>query len=450
MSRIEAVHFPTDTSPGQMFGAWATLLARFGYEFGEILDHLMTKADGPDWMQLVVAQRTAQDPKGRLYKADLHDITFVLGEPVKQDSLIRKVLPADLAWVPLFNRVRHHRNDWMHRTVDWSLDQLELSVEALDSLVRLVSPQMPVASDVSAMFVRLFDLRASGGAIPDPQVEEMKQLLDGAQQQADAARSKVTQLLSEMEKLAGAAAAGDAALLALRDQLRQAEADAADAREEFERLRREVEARGESRRRSRIQPPPDLKPGDAWTLPRGERRMYLQKQPAVGLFDVDKSAFVGGEFELAAKAAAARWLRVMPLGGDIWVTDTWHAAGMVGLTLTYLGRLDRDYEQVEAVGAPIVSALTAHSYTLTGDGQILAEDGTSLSDVIGVDAAAAVVAGLAEGTIAAREAGEESTSGEVDLRVTYDGVVAAPFGEQDRGYVGRVTAEGWFPGHLRE
>lgn len=337
----------------------------------------------------------------------------------------------------------------MHRTVDWSIDQLELSVEALDSLVKLVSPQMPVATDVSAMFVRLFELRENGGSIPDPQVEEMKQLLDGAQQQADAARAKASQLLSEMEKLAGVAAAGDEALLALRDQLRHAEAAAADARSEFERLRREVEARGESRRRSRIQPPPDLQPGDPWTLPRGERRMYLQKQPAVGLFDVDNGAFVGGEFERAAKAAAARWLRVMPLGGNIWVTDTWHAAGMVGLTLTYLGRLDQDYEQVEAVGAPIVSALTPHSYTLTGDGQILAEDGSSLSGAIGVEAAAAVVAGFADSAVAAREASGESASGEIDLRVTFDGIVAAPFGDQGRGYAGRVTADDWFPGHLK-
>ncbi len=449
------IYHPTEQTPGQMVGAWSTALGAAAAELGAVFDAFLKDRIGPDWRPALENVRAERERKPN-YSINVRDPQWVFSEAKKPNSPLHPAMRP--GWSRSFGDVIECRNDWYHYNHQWTLDELVNSIEALYRATRLW-PELRVNDAVKALHVHLGRLREQR-VLPGPREKELRNLLADQARRAEETQAELGGQLDSLRRIV-AEQAGNAELQdLLRGQIAENEERARVAEEQSRMLERRL---AELEREAANQADPDsllpitIRPGDKWPddVPHGRRVMKLMARPVDQIFDPAKGDFITSELGDVARAAATRWHEVMPLGGEIHVTDGWNSAGRVNGVWTYLGRLDDPGEQDRTLGAAISDFLVPRSYALLTSEVVDLRSDVRLTDVrpetaeLTIERLESAVADARARQLLERE---EITDGEEDstgLRITVNGHVVATFGE-DRGYLATVTPDEWFPGHLRE
>ncbi|EPR75389.1 hypothetical protein ADILRU_2345 [Leifsonia rubra CMS 76R] len=140
------VHLPTSTEPGQVLGAYYSLMRALGIELGSRYDDYCSKAIGPDWFAALCKNRAEQ----KLGPAELFDPSFVLKEPLwHPDSPTRKCLPSGGQFYNLVEDTIHLRNSWAHHAVEPTVESLADAAKLIHELASKAN--LKVGAAASAM-----------------------------------------------------------------------------------------------------------------------------------------------------------------------------------------------------------------------------------------------------------------------------------------------------------
>ena len=435
----DPLFLPTDQSPGQMMGAWSTALAIAAYDIGVRIDAVCKARIGPNWARALEDARFQED---RRYRVNIVDPSWVFSEPTKPNSPIAAILP-DGAPV-LFKKVNRRRNDWFHKNSPWDLDELDASVEILQDAVRL-TPEIRAFKELNELAGHLFELRQHK-RLPSEEERQLREILEQERAALDEANQRLGQALEDLRNRQDGTEDNEVERQ-LEEQVRMAQDRAKELEERVRQLERTT------------QPDPDdmlpisLRPGDPWPadVPMGTRRLRLLRAPQRDIIDPESGEFLSTAMGDSARAAADRWLTVMPLGGDIHVTKAWNSAGLVFGRMTYLGRLDEQPEQERVVGAPVMEFLLPRSYIYTGTDVLESGNEVPLSEYLGSTGCSAVVARLSAAITEAKSQGlfddddlADVNNRALELRASLSGHLVTSMGE-DRGYLTTVSADEWFP-----
>lgn len=446
------LHQPNEQPPGNMIGAWAVILAAAAFDIGTRVEALLNAKFGPAWAPLLEDFRRKTE---KAYRVNVLDPAWVFSEPNKERSPVPEFLPHGFS--ATFRKVHRRRNDWFHRNSPWSLDELEDSLDVLEDATRLM-PELKVNQEIGKLRGHLFELRQAR-VLPSQSELDVRAVLSEERANLAEARQQQRHLQQQLSDALGQRGGDERLqeLLAaqLAEQKRLAEEAERQARDLAKRLRK-IEEDAATLADPDALLPLTMRPGDPWPedVPVGRRTMNLLPAPMVGIFDRARGALVVDELGEVGRKAAQRWHKVMPLGGEIHVTDGWNTAGLVGGRMTYLGRLDEDAEQARIVGASVLDFLTPKSYLLTPQdvldrrlGIPLTRSGAENSEAVIRRISAAIAQARAEELFTDDDL-DAIEAGDVELRVSKGGHVVTSFGES-RGYLTTVTANEWFPGHLR-
>lgn len=448
----EKIFFPFDRSPGQMMAAWSTALAAAAIEIGLTVKARLD-SENPKWVSMLEDRRR---DFVKHYRVDIQDPSWVFTEPRYRESPVARLLGAKSGYD--FGKVSQRRNDWFHRNAPWNLDELTHAIRDLQVACAYL-PELPVNAELKELMRTIAALHKHN-ALPSPNERALRDLAEQSRDALEQARGELQEMQQRLRVLVARTAEGADLAALVEQEIAQARARAADAEQEAENLQLRLQEMEEQRGTSADPDdllPTDIRPGDAWPsdVPLGRRRMRLHRAPQQAIWDVAEGVFAHEIVGDRARLAAARWQVVMPLGGDIWVTEGWHSAGSVNGRTTYLGRLDEPPEQDEVVGATIQGFLVPQTYRVSGRDVMDDTSQELLSSRIGIDAALEVTASILEALRTARDAGLMDEEGlEVDdemrvLRLTVDGHVAASMAGE-LGYLVTIGSGDWFPGVMRD
>lgn len=317
---------PDSLNLGQLAAAMSIFIKATAWEIGERFHAILGHRYGEDWLvQTYGAYHTPQ----------LHDPDFVF-QLHPRDSILWEALPpfsVDLQ--ERFRRARVTRNRWEHET---ALQTMNSFLNGVDQINRLAQPLGLKTKEYAPDLIdRIRTLQRAGGVLP---ASDLELALEREREAAEEARREAQ---DAAEKAAAAAAAAEekgAAAAEAQEAREKALAAAAAAQAEIERLEAELQAAAASSRRAVTEPADDLQPGAPWgDLPLGVRVLTLKKN-MVDLMDTPTQTLLSQQIGAPAREAARRWLEFMPAGGRVHLTPAGHAAGQVGGSYVYLGRLD--------------------------------------------------------------------------------------------------------------
>lgn len=313
------VLLPESLILGQLSAAMGSFIKGTAWEIGERFDLLLTPLYGSDWLTKNF---------GGQYTPNLHDPDFVLDWHPEHSILWKALPPYSPDLKSRFGKARLTRNRWEHETAKQNMNSF---LNGVDQLRRLAdSLQLDTASYAPLLVKRIGVLQKAGGVLP-PTVAELE--IQRQKEMAEEALSAANAAVAQAEAL-GAQMAEAQELKA--EALRRA----AEAEAEVEALERRLLEAGKLSRQSLTEPADDLEPGSMWgEIPLGARVLTL-KANMVDLMDLTTQTLLSQQIGDVAIDAARRWLKFMPRGGRVHLTPAGHAAGQVGSSYVYLGRID--------------------------------------------------------------------------------------------------------------
>lgn len=430
---------PRDRTLGQLSASMDSLIKKLCWDLGERYDAVLRNKPqyGTDWLAKLSAYRN----KGQQH---LHDPSFVLAEAERYpNSPVWQALPPRTPkLVGLLRRARMTRNYWQHRAVKQDFGTYKQGVLHYRALAEALGFS-DIVLDTDALLERIEAIKEHGRVFsgPGPSViAEMEARLAHEQ-------DKVQQAQARLEAQQAQVAAGAEITEQLQEQLNLQKEALVAAQDSAAALRAQIYEMMQVQRLKAVEPAAHLSPGDEWQGDLGSRVLLLKKHMR-NLVDPDRKVMLSDEVGQVAKDAATRWLKFMPQGGRVHLTEGGNAAGAVAGRYIYLGPLDLLTDEAEAreyTSNPEFAASlsrrsrTAHmlrfNYEITADGDDVFQYGTDrlLSSVLGVTDARQVA---------------EQLCGDIDplvvFRVMSDGtVVISRDGQMQR--VATVDLEYWFP-----
>jgi hypothetical protein len=434
MTLDDTAGLPEADTPAEVLGTIHYVLHALGRELGERYDAALSPID-PNWVQAL----------GRIrhQTINLYDPHFTLVEPLRHpDSPTRTCLPTGGAFYNLLDDTLRVRNAWSHHEISTlDLATLKSSVAIIHELA--TAAEMRLGALCSHIKKRINAIAAGTYPPAGTAPATVEQDLDALLSELEQARAREAALVEEvnaagvlLEEAADAGQALDAKeaeLATIHERLRQALAD-----------KEQLEFMVEGLAENAAKPEPvddqpgtswvDVSPGHLWPVDVPTRRLtFMTLQP--DLFDETTRSRASEEFGPDCHTTIAQWKTQLPPNTVIFLTPAGQAVTYVRGSAIYLGSLTPPPEQ--APPSSLGGFFVPHTYTLRISGAV--EDRESDDTLAAVNPAHAASVGgrlLTAAPMGGR------------LRVTTDGQVA----RSTRGgwsTIATVTADEWFPGHLR-
>ena len=311
---------------GQLVASLGSFIKATAWEIGQRFDDVIAANHGANWLI---------ETYGDYRPPNLHDPDFVFDRHPRDSILWEALPPYSPDLVERFSRARWTRNRWEHEAAKQNISTF---INGIDQIKRLADPLGLQSRHYAPKLIeRTKLLQMAGGVLPPSDVEleleRQKEAAEEARRNAEEALTTLIAAEAEAEAMGEKAAAAAAAKQEALVRAGQAEA-------EIERLELALREAGRQSRQSVLEPADDLVPGQPWgDIPLGVRVLTL-KANMVDFLDQATQTLLSQQIGVVAVDAAHRWLEFMPRGGPVHLTQAGHAAGQVGGTYIYLGRLD--------------------------------------------------------------------------------------------------------------
>jgi hypothetical protein len=294
----EKFQLPTADVPNQVYGTISSVISSLGYELGARYDESLKASLGDNWFNELQAHRE------KTYRS-MFDPSFVLAEPFYHStSPTRACLPATEDFYRLLARARQIRNSWAHYNVEPSFASLERDLKILQQLC--AAADLKLVEFIKQVRTRIRDI-VERGWVPANSKENSREL-----------QAEIDRLNHLMEGLKA-------------DQLQ--EQLSAEAQESLD---FEILVSGKKR-------PPI---GQEWKGELGARKLMLIK-PTGDLYDVAAKRSVKNELLPDPQKKIASWLAIMPIGGEVYVSEDGAVAAFVHGVMRLIGYLGPEPEVAE-------------------------------------------------------------------------------------------------------
>jgi hypothetical protein len=279
---------PTADSPNQVYGTISSVIGSLGYELGARYHEKLKDSLGDNWFNELQAQRE------KTYRS-MFDPAFVLAEPFYHStSPTRACLPATQDFYHLMARARQIRNSWAHYNVEPSFASLERDLKTLQQLCQ--AADLKLVEFIKQVRTRIRDI-VERGWVPTNSKENTREL-----------QSEIDRLKNLMEGLKA-------------DQLQAQLSAEVQESIDFAILLSEKKR------------PPI---GQEWKGDLGTRKLSLIR-PTGDLYDVVAKRSVKSELLPDPETKISSWLAIMPIGGEVYVSDDGAVAAFVHGVMRLIG-----------------------------------------------------------------------------------------------------------------
>lgn len=292
------LQLPTADVPAQVYGTIFPVLASIGYELGARYDQTLKVSHGENWFKDLQAQR-------EITYQSMFDPAFVLAEPYHySNSPTRAFLPATQDFYQLLKRARLIRNSWAHLNVEPSFASLEKDLKLLQKFCH--DADLGLTEFIKQARTRIRDI-VERGWVPIGVQENTREM----QAEIDRLQALMSGLKADQVKVQQEAAAKELI---------------------------EVERRIAKQERPAI--------GQEWKGNLGSRKLMLIRQTG-DLYDVDAKRSVKNELLPEPDVKIANWLAIMPIGGDVYVSEDGAMAAFVHGVMRLIGYMGLEPEVAE-------------------------------------------------------------------------------------------------------
>lgn len=290
---IYEIELPTSDVPSQVYGAIFSVIGAIGFELGSRFDQELTKTLGENWFSELQSQRVE-----KFFSP--FDPAFVLKEPFyNSTSPTRALLPTTDEFYLMLKGARRIRNSWSHYKTRPSFESLEKDLKYLYLFCK--AADLRVQEFIKQIRTRIRDIVERGW------VPQANSVFD----------SNLQEEIDRLNELMGSLKADQVAI-----QMSAAAQDLADVKRRIE---------------DQIRP----MVGQEWVAGLGTRKLMLIKQTR-DLYDVEAKRSARNELAPDPEIKISDWLAVMPIGGEVHVSDDGAVAGFVRGVMRLIGYLGEE------------------------------------------------------------------------------------------------------------